>query len=63
MNILKNIIKVIESEIETLMVLEKNVNVAYKQAVEMIFKCKGKIIVTGVGKSGNIAQKIAATLV
>ncbi|PIU83068.1 MAG: KpsF/GutQ family sugar-phosphate isomerase [Elusimicrobia bacterium CG06_land_8_20_14_3_00_38_11] len=29
----------------------------------MIFKCKGKVIVTGVGKSGNIAQKIAATLV
>lgn len=63
MNILKNIVEVIESEIGTLKVLKKNVATPYKQAVEMIFKCKGKIIVTGVGKSGNIAQKIAATLV
>jgi len=63
MNILKNIKNVIDSEIETLKVLKKNVAVPYKQAVGMIFKCKGKVIVTGVGKSGNIAQKIAATLV
>ena len=63
MNILRNIVEVIESEIETLKVLKKNVAVPYKRATEMIFKCKGKVIVTGVGKSGNIAQKIAATLV
>lgn len=34
----------------------------FSKAVEMIFQCKGKIIVTGVGKSGNIGAKIAATL-
>ncbi|MFC2711439.1 SIS domain-containing protein [Hoylesella oralis] len=34
----------------------------FSKAVEMIFHCKGKIIVTGVGKSGNIGAKIAATL-
>ena len=34
----------------------------FDKAVEMMFKCKGKVIVTGVGKSGNIGAKIAATL-
>ncbi|OGS44084.1 MAG: hypothetical protein A2539_00215 [Elusimicrobia bacterium RIFOXYD2_FULL_34_15] len=63
MNILKNIDEVITSEIETLKVLKRCVNSSFKKAVLMIFNCKGKIIVTGVGKSGNIAQKIAATLV
>ena len=33
-----------------------------KDEVEMMFNCKGKVIVTGVGKSGNIGAKIAATL-
>ena len=34
----------------------------FVQAVELIFKCKGRVIVTGMGKSGHIAAKIAATL-
>lgn len=34
----------------------------FDKAVKMMYECKGKIIVTGVGKSGNIGAKIAATL-
>lgn len=34
----------------------------FLKAVDMMHKCTGKIIVTGVGKSGNIGAKIAATL-
>ena len=34
----------------------------FEQAVELMYDCKGKIIVTGVGKSGHIFAKIAATL-
>ena len=34
----------------------------FEQAVELMYNCKGKIIVTGVGKSGHIGAKIAATL-
>ena len=34
----------------------------FEQAVELMYDCKGKIIVTGVGKSGHIGAKIAATL-
>lgn len=34
----------------------------FSKAVELIYKCSGKLIVTGVGKSGHVGQKIAATL-
>ncbi len=34
----------------------------FDKAVRMMYECKGKIIVTGVGKSGNVGAKIAATL-
>jgi len=34
---------------------------SFSEAVELIFKCKGKVVVTGIGKSGIIANKIAAT--
>ena len=35
---------------------------SFKQAVEIILNCKGRTIITGIGKSGLIGQKIAATL-
>ena len=35
---------------------------SFEEAVELMFECKGKVIVTGVGKSGHIGAKIAATL-
>ena len=35
---------------------------SFVRAVDLIYHCHGKVIVTGVGKSGNIGQKIAATL-
>lgn len=62
MSILENIKDVIQSEIETLKVVKMCADISYQKAVRMIFNCSGKVIVTGVGKSGNIAQKIAATL-
>lgn len=34
----------------------------FERAVELMYHCRGKVIVTGVGKSGNIGMKIAATL-
>ncbi len=35
---------------------------SFAKAIHLMLECKGKVIVTGVGKSGNIGQKIAATL-
>ena len=34
----------------------------FEKAVDMMYQCQGKIIVTGVGKSGHVGAKIAATL-
>ncbi|MCA1593822.1 MAG: KpsF/GutQ family sugar-phosphate isomerase [Acidobacteria bacterium] len=36
--------------------------VAVERAIELLASCRGKVVLVGVGKSGNIAQKIAATL-
>src|ERR1700676_1654574 len=35
---------------------------AFNRAVELIYRCNGRVVVTGMGKSGIIARKIAATL-
>lgn len=48
-------------EAQTLLDASKNINDAFIKAVETILVCEGKIIVTGVGKSGLIGAKIAAT--
>ena len=42
--------------------LQERLDEHFLQAVELIRTCKGKIVVTGVGKSGHIGSKIAATL-
>ena len=59
----KNFAKnVIDLEIQALKKLKNSINNSFNQAVDLISKCQSKIIVCGVGKSGLIASKIAATL-
>ncbi len=53
---------VINLEIKALQELKKNINNSFYNAVIKIAKCQSKIILCGVGKSGLIASKIAATL-
>jgi len=53
---------VIELEIQALKKLKNSINSSFNQAVDLITKCHAKIILCGVGKSGLIASKIAATL-
>ena len=53
---------VINLEIKALQELKKNINSSFYNAVIKIAKCQSKIILCGVGKSGLIASKIAATL-
>ena len=55
-------IKCIEDEAQALLELIPNIDGDFDKTVELILKCKGKLIVTGVGKSGHIGAKIAATL-
>tara|TARA_Y100000389_G_scaffold103839_1_gene100702 strand:+ start:192 stop:1157 length:966 start_codon:yes stop_codon:yes gene_type:complete len=54
--------KVIDLEIKALQNLKKNINNSFNKAVIEIAKCKSKVILCGVGKSGLIAAKISATL-
>jgi arabinose-5-phosphate isomerase len=54
--------EVIRKEAEAILNLEKKINSEFQKAVEMVLKCKGRVIVTGMGKSGLIGKKIAATL-
>ena len=53
---------VIDLEIKALQSLKKNINKSFSEAVAQIAKCQSKVILCGVGKSGLIASKIAATL-
>ena len=53
---------VINLEIKALQKLKKNINNSFKQTVIKLAKCQSKVILCGVGKSGLIASKIAATL-
>ncbi|MBR4265246.1 MAG: KpsF/GutQ family sugar-phosphate isomerase [Bacteroidales bacterium] len=62
----KNILEMgkqcIRDEAEALLGLIPQMDDNFEKAVNMMFNCKGKVIVTGVGKSGHIGEKIAATL-
>ncbi|EDZ63715.1 D-arabinose-5-phosphate isomerase [Sulfurimonas gotlandica GD1] len=48
-------------EAQTLLLASKNMGDVFDKAVEMVLACKGKLVVTGVGKSGLIGAKMAAT--
>lgn len=62
----KDIIEVgracLRDEAQAIMGLVPRIDDAFVQAVDMIYNCHGKFIITGVGKSGHIGCKIAATL-
>lgn len=55
-------IKCLRDESEALLELIPYIGESFDKTIELILKCKGKLIVTGVGKSGHIGAKIAATL-
>ncbi len=53
--------QIIEKESQALSELRKTIDESWSQAVLIIRDCKGKVVISGVGKSGYIAQKIAAS--
>jgi arabinose-5-phosphate isomerase len=60
--ILKEMERVFNIEIEALQAVKKSMSSDFERAVRTIAACEGRIILTGIGKSGIIANKIAATL-
>jgi len=55
-------VKCFKDEAQAILDLIPLLDENFSHAVDLIFKCKGKLIVTGVGKSGHVGEKIAATL-
>ncbi len=53
---------VLKTEADAILELVGRVDDAFAQACEYMLDCKGRIVVTGMGKSGHIGDKIAATL-
>ena len=53
--------RVIKTEADALVLLEQSLNGGFGEAIELILNAPGRIIVSGMGKSGHIARKIAAT--
>jgi arabinose-5-phosphate isomerase len=54
--------RVLRIEADAVAALIDRIDERFERAVEMILKCKGRVVVTGMGKSGLIGKKIAATL-
>ncbi|WP_224957540.1 KpsF/GutQ family sugar-phosphate isomerase [Geomonas subterranea] len=60
--ILEEAKRVIRVEAEALLNLESSIDRTFEKAVEMILNTTGRVVVTGMGKSGLIGQKIASTM-
>ena len=55
-------VEVLQIEAEAIAALPKRIDGAFVRACELILACRGRVVVSGIGKSGHIARKIAATL-
>ncbi|MFW6188928.1 MAG: KpsF/GutQ family sugar-phosphate isomerase [Planctomycetota bacterium] len=55
-------LQIIQQEIDALRAMKASLAEEFDRAVELIFTCEGRVIVTGVGKAGLIGRKISATL-
>jgi len=54
--------KVLQTEAEAILALVNRLDDRFEDAIRTLLDCRGRVIVTGMGKSGIIARKIAATL-
>lgn len=61
-DILEEARKALQIEIDGLTGLRDRLDSSFVAAVELMLGCAGKVVVTGIGKSGHVARKIAATL-
>ena len=53
---------VIDDEVKALIGLKDYIDESFAEIVNKIYECKGRLIFTGIGKSGHISKKISATL-
>jgi len=62
MNILAVAAKVLNIEAAAVLALTQKLDSSFEKAIEVIYESKGRVVVTGMGKSGLVGKKIAATL-
>ncbi|WP_419420884.1 KpsF/GutQ family sugar-phosphate isomerase [Legionella sp. D16C41] len=62
MNFGKLALAVIETEAQAILELTQRIDERFEQACNLLLNCRGRVVVTGMGKSGHIANKIASTL-
>lgn len=60
-DIINQAIKTLEVEAQAILNLRSKIDSRFEEAVQIILRAEGKIILTGVGKSGQIARKLAST--
>ena len=61
-NVIKRAKEVLDIEAQAIRLLKSRLNRDFIKAIELILKCKGRVVVSGMGKTGIIAQKFSATL-
>ena len=54
--------EVLDIEAKSILRLKNNIGEEFDKAIDILYNCKGRVIVTGMGKSGLIGKKIAATM-
>lgn len=54
--------EVLDIEAKSVLRLKERVNGDFEKAIDILYNCRGRVIITGMGKSGHIGKKIAATL-
>jgi len=61
-NVIKRGKQVLDIEAKAVQTLKSRIGISFKRALEIILKTKGRVVVSGMGKTGIIAQKFSATL-
>ena len=54
--------QVLQIEADSILKLKERIGEDFEKAIDILYGCRGRVIVTGMGKSGHIGRKIAATL-
>lgn len=54
-------LRVLEVEAQAILSMRERIGVEFEQVVQLLKECRGKLVVTGMGKSGQIARKLAST--
>ncbi len=60
--LVRSALQVVETEARAIDLLKSRIDDSFLRACQLMFDCAGRIVVSGMGKSGHIARKIAATL-